>query len=79
MSAIGPILGIAALFAFSLCFIATTAFGLRTGSLYYEPNCPPIRFSQRPVAYLALLAFNCAMLWFLALGIWKVAHMLFVE
>ena len=79
MNAFGLILAVAALLAFSLCFGATAIFGLRTGSLYYEPNCPPIRFRQRPVAFVSLLATYSVILLFLAIGIFKVACMLFAE
>jgi hypothetical protein len=76
VNAIGPILGIAALLGLLRCLGPTAISGLLTGSLLYEPHRPPIRFSQRPGAFVLLLAcYGAALLW-LVIALVRVTRML---
>lgn len=77
MSSVGPIFAFSALLAFLLGFGATALHGVVTGRLYYESNCPPIVFRERPVKFFALLTFDFVVVGFLVLGCVKVGRVLF--
>ena len=48
-----PILALSACLAVSLFTSAQAWHGVRTGRIYYEPNCPPVDFRTRPIAFVA--------------------------
>jgi hypothetical protein len=52
------------LFAASLAgmfFFGQAVLGIKKREVYYEPNCPPIVFSNRPFAFVALCSFYMAL------------------
>jgi hypothetical protein len=77
MGIVGPILAFSALLTFLLSFGATAIHGVVTGRHYYEPNCPPVVFRERPVKFFALLAFDFMVVGFLVVGCVKVGGFLF--
>jgi len=45
----------------TILFFWMAATGVRRRQVYYEPSCPPIAFSTRPLAFIALCVFYVAL------------------
>jgi hypothetical protein len=45
----------------TVLFFGQTALSIKKRVVYYEPNCPPIVFSNRPIAFIALCSLYFAL------------------
>jgi hypothetical protein len=56
MTYVPEILGLSFGITFVITFLCMLGGGIKHRKIYYEPNCPPVPFRDRPFAFLALCA-----------------------
>jgi hypothetical protein len=61
MSLVTSVLLFSASLAGTVVFFVQAALSIKRREVYYEPNCPPIVFSNRPIAFIALCSLYVAL------------------